>query len=534
MHMPAHAQSQPVVVFLVGREVNSASYADVTATGLSKLADILIAYGADVQLLETGRPIPKSADLVVLARPLSTMTPAQAARLWVHLRRGKHLLLAVDPDNYFLGYANANPRITNTPLQGLFATDYGIIMRNSFVVDPWFTSATIIDIQQTFSQTFPEVIPNPITDPLIDHELSVRVWGARHMEVEPFGINNFAIPLIYNENGYGETQTDVFLRVRGRRLTQASEQLEINLDVDPVGRLQLGAMGVNTETGSRIVVLGDSELLTNGFGLAGTPLNPRYPANRIFVERTLAWLLDLPLSSWPSLPGGYTWIAIDGDTSEWQQVSGAAVFTGGAFNPETGITELRAFRDNFYAYLSVNVDVDPDVQVTIKSRLSEDAPVIIAQQDEVIVQDAEGSTVVPDANMAVGRGIELRLPLRVLPNDPVFREVCLLEGAEEVCITVTIPVYRVGLFAPYDLSLSAGMVAAVTSTGTGDVNLRAGPSTDTSVVGFIPNGTVFAADGRNEDASWIHVQNALYSGWMADFLLAPNGDFSYLPVIGDS
>jgi len=42
---------------------------------------------------------------------------------------------------------------------------------------------------------------------------------------------------------------------------------------------------------------------------------------------------------------------------------------------------------------------------------------------------------------------------------------------------------------------------------------------------------VFAAVGRNDDASWIRVQNARLEGWIAAYLLTPSGDLRWLPVL---
>ena len=529
MRLPVKAQSQPVVVFLVGREVDSASYADITATGLSKLADILVGMGADVQLLETGKPIPESAKLVVVARPLRTISIAQAARLWLHLRRGNHLLLAVDPDNYFLGYANANSRITRTPLQGLFTVDYGIIMRNSFLAEPWFTTETITDIHSAFTLAAPETIPNPITEPLMNRDIPIQVWGARHLDVEPFGLDSYAIPLLSNQTGYAETETNVFARRSGRRVREATETLEVNLGQDAVGRLLLGALGVNTETGSRIVVLGDSEILQNGFGLAGTPLNPVYPANRVFVERMAAWLLDLPPNAWPDLPRQYTWITVDGDSSDWSNIEGAASLDANSLG-DSGITGLQVFRDDNYAYFLIDHTLPVDTQLTIKTTTDDAESVIVIDRDEVRVQDEDGNQlVVPDAKISFGNSMELRLPLRVFSTDPKIHEICL---QETTCVSLAaIPIYRVSLRAPYDYSLSDNLIATVSSTA--DVNLRSDPSTNNPPLTTIPSGAIVAAIGRNEDGGWIRIRSALYDGWMAEFLLEGNGDFDLLPILAD-
>jgi hypothetical protein len=50
-----------------------------------------------------------------------------------------------------------------------------------------------------------------------------------------------------------------------------------------------------------MVLLGDSEMLENGYGLSqNSETNaPQYPGNFLFAQRLAAWLLDLPAAEWP-------------------------------------------------------------------------------------------------------------------------------------------------------------------------------------------------------------------------------------------
>jgi len=47
------------------------------------------------------------------------------------------------------------------------------------------------------------------------------------------------------------------------------------------------------------------------------------------------------------------------------------------------------------------------------------------------------------------------------------------------------------------------------------MNLRAGPSTDTSVLGRVPAGTTVTALGANGDGSWVVVEYEGKYGWLA-------------------
>lgn len=525
----AQMDGRPLVVFIVGRSLSTASYVDTTAAGLSKLSEIISGYGAEIQLLEENKPIPKHASLVVIARPLRALSFRQAVYLWQHLRRGGNLLLMLDPENFYLGFANTNPQFTRSPLQTLITSDYGITMQNTFLVDPWFSQESIGKIRQVMSRVYPEVMPNPLTEPLITYELPVWVWGARSLRVEPFGLDDYASPFLYSDSSYGETNPGVFQIVRGRRLEPAGAPLELNLDQDVVGRLHIAAMSENTETGSRIILLGDSEIFTNGFGLDGTAFFPTYPSNRILAQRMIGWLLELPVNQWGGLLYGYTWIAVDGEAADWANSSRPYTDADAA-----GLRQIRTFHDDLYAYFLIETDAVPDTNMLVS--LTTDAGVVQVRSSGTVLDgrsaDGREITAVPEAKLGIGTYIEVRVPLRVLPDR--ITNVCISSSGlsaasnEPDCLDSALTLRSVNSRAPHDYSLSAGIVAEVQSAQT--VNLRSGPGTDFEVIGVIPDGMVFAATGRNDDASWIQVKNSLYSGWMASFLLMPNGDFSSLPL----
>ena len=48
-----------------------------------------------------------------------------------------------------------------------------------------------------------------------------------------------------------------------------------------------------------------------------------------------------------------------------------------------------------------------------------------------------------------------------------------------------------------------------------NMNLRAGPSTDTSVLGRVPAGTTVTALGANGDGSWVVVEYEGKYGWLS-------------------
>jgi hypothetical protein len=76
----------------------------------------------------------------------------------------------------------------------------------------------------------------------------------------------------------------------------------LNIGDDPQGRLVLGTVATHNVTGSRVAIIGDSEIFQSGFGL-DEMFRPRriqtFPGDYIFVQRLLAWLMELPEDAWP-------------------------------------------------------------------------------------------------------------------------------------------------------------------------------------------------------------------------------------------
>src|SRR5690606_18094646 len=139
----------------------------------------------------------------------------------------------------------------------------------------------------------------------LDLEVPIAVWGARTLRVEPFGIESFAHSLLISDTAYGETNQGAIADLLG------AEPLELNVNADQIEVLSVAGLGEYVKPRSRVVVLGDTELLQNGFGLART-IGPsgneeaRYPGNVLLTERIAAWLLELPVEEWPMPPRDFT------------------------------------------------------------------------------------------------------------------------------------------------------------------------------------------------------------------------------------
>lgn len=533
----AQSTDELLVGFVVDGDLGTASHTDLGVTGLNRLAEVFRAYGAQVTAIDLSRAIPDEIDLVVIVRPLKPFTIPQVARLWVHLQKGNNLLLALDPENYFVGNANINTQIARSGLTALLTLDYGILIRDAFLVEPWFTTESITRLANTYSRTFADVVSHPVVASIRSFDVPVWVWGARAMTVEPFGIDSQAVPLLYNSNGYAEANPRVFRVVRGNRFENATEPLQENIGTDYLGWINVAALAENTRTGSRIVVLGDSEMLLNAYGFAGSEQARVYPGNIVFAQNVAGWLLEAPASRWLSLPPGFTWVTIDGSANEWPE---SASLVNDPVDPGTAaeldIQTVRAFRDDAYAYIYIETWERPPADARLSLVLGGESAGSRVEVGNGSVQlpatDLAQSASTSGAEAAIRNGIEVRLPLRVAQSG--IQDVCLRGGETSDlgiadCLGQSVPIQPFNSRAPFDFGLEGGILVTVSNNS--DVNLRSGPSTATAVVTTISNGTIFAASGRNGDGSWLNVYNAGVSGWISSGLVSANGDIQSLPVV---
>lgn len=541
----AQDQTPPLVVFIEDKGLVTSAVTDPGPDSVTKLQRIFENLGARTQWQNLSTDLPADTRVVVLVRPLRGLAPDQLARLWTRLAHGTHLLLAIDPQGLVVqrgeGPVTAGPDRANSGLSNLLLFNYGIGLQDSFVTEPWFTGTSITSQLTTYLDVYAEnVVWHPVEQPLIATGLPVHVWGARSLTVEPFGARNYAVPLLYAREAYGETNVNVF------PANPKQEPLEINLGKDKLGHLLIGALGENSQTRSRVVVLGDSELLQNDFGLAldGDGVTPLYPGNWLLAERIAAWLLNLPAKDWPSLSPHFTWVDMDGNGTEWTNVPDLITDqTQEAFVPKYDIQTVKAFRDDSFLYILVNTvePPNPEVRLTLGIENTYDGVTdvrLVLTADQVDVLSAQGEQIpVPDGQMAVGSSIEVRLPLRVVATGAMISELCLADSRTSPDSTPldctsqppsVIPVAATE--APVEVLFPPGPRATVRSAKP-PINIRSQPNTDSTVIDLAPNGKLFAAVGRNEAGDWIRVQNGLYEGWVDAALVDMNTDIMGLPVV---
>lgn len=527
----AQAQEEPErprVAFIDDNGLQTASPNDPGPDGTSRFANIFNLLGYEPVTLAMDEPLPDDIELIVLIRPQRSLSLVEAARLFAFIQEGKDLLIAVDPNRY----AGINSESERDLLTLIFGNDYGVSLRDNILIEPWFTvdSLEVQDLAVAKSMTHPEDAPvHPITRPLVQYDLPIIMWGGRSVNVEPFGVNSFGNSLLYTDTAYGETAPRVFGN-------NATDPLVYNIGTDIAGRLPIGGVGIDTSTGSRIVLLGDSELLQNQYGLT-LDVNtdqPTYTGNFLFAERLAAWLVGLPPPQYPALPNGFTWISVDGAPADWDAQPAEPVTAQGT--EEGGVQQVRALHNNSYLYLLAETTSPPEAAVSLRVTfaLPQGETVDVVGTGGAVRAEGVGdaSAVVPDGAFAAAAAVEARVPMRLITPGPSIQAVCLVApGGEEDCIDSAIPVVSVEDTDPAPLRLYDYPLATVRTSGR--VNLRSGPGVSFQIIDDVGNNVQFAVLGRNEAGDWIRVENGGYSGWMSRSLLLLTTEVDQLAVVED-
>ncbi|NDJ77376.1 MAG: SH3 domain-containing protein [Chloroflexi bacterium] len=525
----AQGPDTPLVGFVVD-SLNTAVPGDVGPDGITKLEVMFQDLGARTTTITLDEPIPADVQVVVIVTPRRKISTPQLARLWVHMQRGHHVLLALDP----VRHNGTNSEDQRSGAVRLFGQAFGLSLADTFLAEAWFDRESARELGTSYSQVYPDIIVHPVIAPLITYELPVQVWGARSLAVEPFGVDSEATPLLRVRTAFGETSR--FLENR-----DPPELVELTPEEDVTGLLNVAALAEDTATGSRLVMLGDSEIFQNDYGLNYAPgsLDPLFPGDWILAQRIAAWLLELPEDEWLPLPSGYTWLAVDGDASDWADLAATTPDEPGDVGAAPyDIQQVQAFRDRDYLYLLFDTAGIPgeDLLLTIQfdsnSNGNTDATLIVERIAgaiaPILVGGPDGQLPVPAAGFAVGDRLELRVPLRIAGTSGQVPELCLGDGAVADCLNQPLEIAAVNTRAPADVLYFDGPLVTINTTSR--VNLRGGPGTSYPVLDSYGNGQVLAAVGRNVAGDWIQVQNAAHTGWIASFLLFGNTDLMALPV----
>lgn len=526
---PHLAQAEPVprpvrvVGIVAGRTLNTASPEVGGEAGTRRYLDVLRRYGVSVRVFDFTGPVPPDVDLLVIIRPQRPLSVRQIAHVQLHLARGGHLLLALDPN----GHNGTNTESgVNSGLSRLLNLDYGLRPLDDFLIEPWFSVVNLAGIVTSWSEAQPEAfIPHPITDPLVRYGLPVRYWGGRSLLVDALTGIARTNPLLMTTSPYGETGR---FNLRDR----ASDPFILNIGADTQGYLLLASIGENRASGSRVALVGDSEIFQNLFGqtrVLDRDALPQHVGTYVFVERLTGWLLGISDPEWPPLPSGFTWIALDGDINDWPTNVPVLQDTSPTI-PFYAITQVRALRNDQFVYVGVET-ISPlprgsDVVIFLGSSADE-ASALVARSDGVVTYRGES---VLDAAAAFTIAVELRLPRRLFPTDAAtITGLCVRTSpaAPLDCYEGSVQPTATTELDPAPLRFGPGPQAFVLN----GANLRQAPTTNAGLIVTLPGRTQLQVFGTNAARDWLFVRSGRYEGWMALFLVALNADVNRLPVL---
>lgn len=247
---------------------------DTSSEGTSRIAggmqeSGLVVYTISIpELAAQGQDIPADAATVVLARPLTDLNEAEIGVIDRYLNRGGSLLIMADvlfSENPFLQQNGA----FNTYLW----ENYGIRALDAAVVDPAASGQTPLDVISAV--VYPDTDLGKRLDPSSNPTL---FHIARPIEVN---LNNSPPDIINGQviqsstQSYGETD-----------LKTLGETNVFGLDsADLPPPLTTVAWAFNQQTNAKIVLVGDSDFVSNGQVLTG--------GNAVLFTDCIAWLSGL-------------------------------------------------------------------------------------------------------------------------------------------------------------------------------------------------------------------------------------------------
>jgi hypothetical protein len=222
-----------------------------------------------IAMMQQGQRIPQDASALILARPTTALLAGEIEIIDDYLRRGGALFIMADAlfnDGAFLS--------GDTLFNRYLWDNYGIGTLNAVIVDYVASSRTPLDIfgYQVFQSTSIAARLDPAENPTL-----FRIARAVNINSEP-PVDNGAV-IVSSPNSYGETNYE--------RLITANE-FEPEEGEDIPGPLASVAWAWDTDTDAKVLLVGDSDFITNGF--IGDPNNL---GNAILFSDGMAWLTGL-------------------------------------------------------------------------------------------------------------------------------------------------------------------------------------------------------------------------------------------------
>ena len=244
---------------------------DLSSRGISIFTQLLQANGFNTlpldlgQLAATNGQVPLDASAVIIARPQTEITPEMVRVLDDYLRRGGGLFLAADYPVTSIA--------EDSPFNDYLWDNWGLRVLDAVVVERVATGPTPLDVVSAI--IYDSAISASI-DPEFDIDSRTQFRMVRPIAVDddPPVFNGHVI--MSSPESFGETDLDTLAR---------TNNFGYNAGEDIPGPLTLVAFGSNPETGGRVVVVGDSDFLTDG--QIGSPSGNAYLAMNV-----VGWLTE--------------------------------------------------------------------------------------------------------------------------------------------------------------------------------------------------------------------------------------------------
>ncbi len=222
-----------------------------------------------VNLAQTNGDIPPSAATVVLVRPTTDLSDAEIAVLDRYLKKGGSLFIMADVlfnDSPFLKQ--------NGDFNNYLWNNYGIRALDAAVVDPASSSQTALNVVSAY--VFPQTDIGARLDPTKNPTMFSL---ARPLDVNtkttPANVANGEV-ILSSDQSYGETD----LKTLGETNTYHYDQGK-----DLPGPLPLVVWASNKQTQAKIVLIGDSDFVSNG--------SVSIQGNGVLFTDSMAWLSGL-------------------------------------------------------------------------------------------------------------------------------------------------------------------------------------------------------------------------------------------------
>lgn len=271
-----------------------ASRYDRTDNGISRFAGLLRQLGANLYTLDWKTRFPWDADLVIIAGPMADIGPDQTARLWSYVTNGGHLLLLANP---IVETTSSAALKVDGGLFQLMWNDMGLRGRNDVVATERTNQPANANATEEV-QAVPQAglvanfttgdfdIAHPIT---ADLDAALAFSLSRSIEFDASLRDMNTTPLIYSDsNFYGEGDYATYLK-------DGSFQYNVGVDTGR-GPLALAVAFDDPKAGTRIVLIGDRQFITNGAGFQTSPPGSASfvnPANVRFTINAVTWLLNM-------------------------------------------------------------------------------------------------------------------------------------------------------------------------------------------------------------------------------------------------